>query len=431
MQPGHIINDHYQLGKLIDRDEVGYLYQAIDTQNNNQPCLLKIFAPRNLSPQDFSRACDLFIRESQILRSLEHPNLPKFIDAFEFQLNGSKSACFVQSEVQGTSHRDILLQKTFKAEDVTWILYEGLKVLDYLHTQRPPIIHRNLTLDTLIQTPQRVPTLINFGLSRCINEFEDETVSNVATPGFSPPEQIQGKISPSTDLYALAIIAICLLTGEVKPQNLQPNGQWNWKTYAPRDLDPALIRILDQLLSPNPNDRQPSARLALAALKPLIEDTGTRRVGQPSSRTATTIPSAAPIPINRTTLRPWIIGAVGFVSIIFLWNTIGKVLSNFASSPASSKTPTATATTTPASNPMPSESPTPTPSESPGICRDRVLTRGDSLGITTWDTVDQQFSQQYPELNGASIDAMNPNHRAYIKSWCDIANQWMDKLEKP
>lgn len=78
--------------------------------------------------------------------------------------------------------------------------------------------------------------------------------------------------------------------------------------------------------------------------------------------------------------------------------------------------------------PLPSAiaaNPTPSPTTVPVViadktdCRDIVLAKGETAGITNWDAVDQKFLAQYPDV--VKIDPFNPAHKPYIQSWCDLA----------
>ena len=443
MKPGDLIHDRYRIEKHISRDEVGYLFRVLDTQNHDRPCLLKLFAAQTPKVEDLDRARERFIREATILKSLQHHNLPKFLEVFRLTIKGRNSACLVSEIVEGKSYRDLLLhpRKKFTETDVIYILDQALQVLDHLHTQRPQIIHRNLTLDTLIKTPNGVPTLTDFSLSRCINEFDPEIISRVATPGFSPPEQSQGEVSPSTDLYALGVIAICLLTGQVTPQKLKVNGQWNWQPHVPENLNPKFVNLINGLIAQNPKHRSPSARLAFSTLIALMDEHKTLRMAGARKLSNETLRNGRhskshpifqyPLLQQFQQLPTWIKGAIGIIIsiiLIVLWSKF------FAYQPSVPNTLTASpAENTRQNRPdnYSSGSSFPTPNESPGICRDTVLNRGEKLGIRNWDEVDRIFSEANPEMNSILINPLNPNHRPYIKSWCDLANQWMDSRNRP
>lgn len=84
--------------------------------------------------------------------------------------------------------------------------------------------------------------------------------------GFAPPEQMAGnQVFPSTDLYALAVTVLTLLTGQEATKLFDGySNQWIWRTLV--NVQPRLAEILDKMLLPAANQRFQSAQEVLDAL---------------------------------------------------------------------------------------------------------------------------------------------------------------------
>ncbi|MBZ0189039.1 MAG: protein kinase, partial [Candidatus Obscuribacterales bacterium] len=100
-------------------------------------------------------------------------------------------------------------------------------VLDYLHGQSPPIIHRDFTPDNLILEPDGNVKLIDFSVAQKIEN--DITGSVVGKANYIAPEQFRGKPTIQSDIYSLGATCYYLLTGTIpdpisrlRPQAVKP-----------------------------------------------------------------------------------------------------------------------------------------------------------------------------------------------------------------
>jgi serine/threonine-protein kinase len=118
--------------------------------------------------------------------------------------------------------------------------------------------------------------LIDFGLvKQAVNQIwaayaeDGSTVSQasfVGKLGYAPPEQIRmGQCYPCSDLYALGVTAIVLLTGQ-EPNTLtdRESLEWCWQSYV--QVSDRLTHILNKMLSEKPKDRYQSAAEVMTAL---------------------------------------------------------------------------------------------------------------------------------------------------------------------
>ncbi|MBD2202321.1 serine/threonine protein kinase [Calothrix sp. FACHB-1219] len=204
-------------------------------------------------------------REIEILQKLNHPRIPKYLAAFP-TVNGF---CLVQEYVNAPS---LAVTRTFQPEDIKKIAIQVLEILTYLQGRFPCIIHRDIKPENILVDAELNVYLIDFGLARIGSQEVSGSSVFVGTPGFIPPEQLL-KPTTATDLYALGVTLICLLTNtkSTAVQNLIDEDDISQIRF--RHLLPKLsLRFLDWLemmVQPRLKDRFENAQQALNALIPL------------------------------------------------------------------------------------------------------------------------------------------------------------------
>jgi serine/threonine-protein kinase len=223
----------------------------------------------------------------------------------------------VQDYVEGKTYRTSLDQrkaagKTFTQAEVLQLLRQLLPVLAHLHARG--IIHRDITPDNIIlRESDAKPVLIDFGVVKELaTQFQTaNTTSQITTVGkwsYAPSEQIQtGRAYPSSDLYALAVTSVVLLTGR-EPQELFDNTKlsWNWQRWV--KVSPELGRVLNRMLSYQPGDRYQSVAEVARALPTVNNQTNPQLSRQPidpeSSQVQTVAVARRPDLIHSSTSKP-------------------------------------------------------------------------------------------------------------------------------
>lgn len=383
MQPplmiGTVLQNRYRLTMILGQGGFGRTYLAADQGRFNELCALKELIPAQTGNYFLEKSKELFQREATILYQIQHPQVPQFRATFE----QDQRLFLVQDYVEGNTYARLLDERkaagqTFFEVEVLQFLGQLLPVLAYLHSHG--IIHRDISPDNIIlRDRDHLPVLIDFGVVKELatrfqsrNTIEPTTVGKF---GYAPSEQIQtGRAYPSSDLYALAVTAVVLLTGQ-QPQKLFDDTQltWNWQRWV--TLSPEVGKILNRMLSYKPGDRYQSAAEVAQALHSLTNPQApdhdllqTVAVGQrprPNSP-----PQVMPPSTNRSIWeKPWAIAIIGIVVAILAgigsWTLVSSILigQRLAQSPALPPTQSpAPPQTFP--SPLVSESPTPTPTAS-------------------------------------------------------------------
>jgi serine/threonine protein kinase len=210
---GQILEKRYRIENLLARGGMGAIYRAFDT-NLNIPVALKENYFK--TPQSIAQ----FQQEAQILARLHHPNLPRVIQHFSFQSN----QYLVMDFIDGQDLWDIIKAKGQPLPEVDALRYiiQVCDAVDYLHRQRPPIIHRDIKPQNIKITSQGQAVLVDFGIAKVAEDGgHTHTGAQGVTPGFSPPEQYSGEgTSPASDTYSLGATLYALLTGKKPPHSV-------------------------------------------------------------------------------------------------------------------------------------------------------------------------------------------------------------------
>lgn len=276
INPGTLINNRYLIQKILGQGGFGRTYLAFDNQRFDEACVLKEFVPTTTKIDIIRKSRELFEREAKVLYQIQHPQIPKFLAC----LTENESLFIVQEYIDGKNYSEILSErlsqkgKPFSESEIrTWLL-DMLPVLEYIHDRQ--IIHRDISLDNImLPHNQSKPVLIDFGVVKekftyilavdSLNPQYCVPGSVVGKIGYSPPEQIRlGQCYPSSDLYALAVSAVILLTGKM-PHSLMDNSlNWQWRSYV--NISDSLACILDKMLAEVPTERYQSAKQVILEL---------------------------------------------------------------------------------------------------------------------------------------------------------------------
>lgn len=213
----------------------------------------------------------LFERETETLKALTHPAIPRYLDSFELSAAKSKGFALVQSYIEALSLEEHLQAgRTFSEGEVRQLAKALLEILIYLHGQKPPVIHRDIKPSNILLTNRSGNSvgqvyLVDFGSVQTLATQEGKTVTVVGTYGYMPPEQFGGRAVPASDLYGLGATLIALLT-RMHPADL-PQQQMRIQFEQAAPLSPVFADWLSQLIEPSLDRRFASAKSALQALE--------------------------------------------------------------------------------------------------------------------------------------------------------------------
>jgi serine/threonine-protein kinase len=273
-----LVGGRYRLIRDLGQGGFGHTYLAEDSNRFNELCVLKEFVPQVTDPALLQKAKHLFEREAGVLYQINHPQIPRFRELLRGEVGDQGRLFLVQDYVEGPTYQELLETRLrggqrFSEPEVTQLLAQLLPVLDYLHGIG--VIHRDIAPDNLIlRNADGLPVLIDFGgvkqlATQLVQQQQGlpENPTRLGKAGYAPAEQLDGgAIGPSADLYALAVTALVMLTGE-PPQALYDAYQKTWRWQQHCRLSPRLSAVLTRMLAPIPRDRYPSAAAVLQDLQ--------------------------------------------------------------------------------------------------------------------------------------------------------------------
>ena len=280
-----ILQDRYVPIDELGQGGFGYTFLALDLKFGleSRRAIKQFRADLLLFPSAIAQAKRAFQREYETLDRLKHDRIPRIYEPFEIpalpdvRAGGKQQATdyyyFVQEYIEGKDLAKCLkTDRAFTEVEVRIILDQMLQVLQYLHSQSPLIIHRDIKPSNIISADDKSFYLIDFGaIKQILTEVtvgSAQAETNFVTRGFSPPEQYQGVVNFSSDLYALGKTCICLLEGTILPP-ISPN---SWKPTA--TVSDTLVKILNRMTAEEPDHRYKSATEVIFDLgtKPFFND---------------------------------------------------------------------------------------------------------------------------------------------------------------
>ncbi len=234
LEPGaKLKGGELQVVKQLAFGGLSAIYEA--QHHKTGPLVIKeAVIPANAESADRQSAEARIEKESRILIKLDHPGIAKVLDYFVD--DGRHYLCL--EYVNGQDLRQLVKQNGPQPEDkvLDWAK-QVAKIVQYLHSQDPPIIHRDLTPDNLVLRKDGEVTLIDFGAA---NEFIGQATGTlVGKQAYMSPEQLRGKASIQSDLYSFGGTLYFLLVGR-DPKALMP--------AEPRKALPSISEEMDRLV---------------------------------------------------------------------------------------------------------------------------------------------------------------------------------------
>ncbi|AGY59579.1 serine/threonine protein kinase [Gloeobacter kilaueensis] len=246
--------DSYEIISTLAQGGMSTTYLIFNLQNDRLAVLKEIDA--DLSRK--AKARELFLREARVLAELRHPGIPRFYDFFCTE----DRYYLVMEMIYGLTLEQ--LQPRSVSQAVGWML-EVCAVLTYLHERTPPVIHRDLKpANMILRYNPREVVLIDYG---AVKEFSNRQGTRIATPGYGPPEQSQGRPCIQSDIYGVAMTLVFLLTRQF-PGNLYNIRQRRLLGLDAAGIPADLIAIIDVATAYQPQDRYRDCRAFAAALQP-------------------------------------------------------------------------------------------------------------------------------------------------------------------
>jgi type IV pilus assembly protein PilB len=265
-----LIGGRYRRSKKILQGRFSTLYSGKDEQNGLPVVIRHLESYQQLQhvgggQSDEARAQTL--REGRVLSRLNHPGLPRV----RRLVCAGNDIYLIGDEMSGRSLKDIVEQEgALDPELVRRNFIQLLRVLNYLHSQDPPIIHRDLRPETVLSNPHGTLYLAEFGLAKMeqASSLKAETsFRSAGDPLFAAPEQLMGDASgPKNDLYSVGALAYYMACGRPPAEAMKRFAGASVMPPLPEGLDDHLVKAVVSCLSPDPDVRAESAGSLLESL---------------------------------------------------------------------------------------------------------------------------------------------------------------------
>ncbi|MGG6296130.1 protein kinase domain-containing protein [Leptolyngbya sp. AN02str] len=267
-----LLRDRYRIMQNLGHGGFGATFLAKDEQlPGSPPCVIKQLRPVASSPHVLQMARELFKREAKTLGKIgNHPQVPRLLDYFE----ANQEFYLVQEYISGlTLQQEVKQNGPFSEAGAKQFLSEVLPMLQYIHSNQ--VIHRDIKPANLIRrTQDKKLVLIDFGAVKDqvnptragASEQTALTAYAIGTPGYAPPEQMAMRPVYASDIYALGVTSIYLLTGK-SPKDLDydpTTGEMMWGKYV--QISEHFGTVLKRMLDVSVRHRYQTAGEVLRAL---------------------------------------------------------------------------------------------------------------------------------------------------------------------
>ena len=228
LEIGRLLDGKYKILNKIGQGGMSVVYLAMNEKANKQWAIKEMRKEKNKNYEIMKQS---LITETNLLKELKHPYLPSIADIIE----SDDTIIIVMDYVEGRPLSDILTEEgTIEEDKVADYAIQLCDVLDYLHSQNPPIIYRDLKPANIMLRPDGKITLIDFGTARKYNYDSVSDTTCLGTIGYAAPEQFAGETlrqtDARTDIYNLGATMYHLLTGvnpSEPPYELYPIRRWD------------------------------------------------------------------------------------------------------------------------------------------------------------------------------------------------------------
>jgi eukaryotic-like serine/threonine-protein kinase len=311
---GQIINNRYRIRSTLGQSRLELVYSAWDISLNSPVAIQEIL---NTSPECIQE----FGYEARRLANLRHPGLPYVVDHFNLPGQGQY---LILEYVDGKDLQSLINRSGNGlpwAQVVSWFGQVG-EALAYLHSQAPPIIHREVKPSNIKIIPSGQAMLVGNGIARSADPGRQATfVSSSGSAALLSPEFFTNDVDVRSDIYSLGATLYVTLTGRMPMESIRR--QSSQPLTPPRQINPAIPPGIEQAvlkaMQLAPEARFQSVREMLAALGIASG------AGYPVAPTVQVAqPEAIAVPTRQSRASGWLLGGIiGLLALCLLGGILG------------------------------------------------------------------------------------------------------------
>jgi serine/threonine protein kinase len=280
-----LLQGRYRLERKIGQGGFGTVYLASDERLHHKPVVVKLLT-RARHDEWFEKK---FSDEIKALARMDHPGVVGILDAGQ---TGDNTPFIVLQYIDGVTLRSIIAEGTIDRSRIALIVRQIGHALSAAHARG--VLHRDLKPENIMLQPSPngdIVRLIDFGIAT-IREHEAEANSTrvAGSIAYMAPEQLLGRPTFASDVFAMGIIACEMLTGKLPHREVDGVRLDHFRALQP-DLPEDAIRVIEKAVRLEPGERYQSAALFGDQLAATLE-----RDRLPGKR-----PELAPVPEDRKT----------------------------------------------------------------------------------------------------------------------------------
>jgi serine/threonine-protein kinase len=263
LAPGTLLGARYKITRRIGGGGMGSVYLAEDLNLANRSVAVKEMVEMFADEGSRAKAIEDFKREADLLASLDHPSIPTI---YQYFFDGDRGRYYlVMKYIDGgdLATRQRLAGGKVDEFTVTKWAIDACDVLDYIHSQEPPIIYRDLKpANLMIDARTNRVMLVDFGIARFVAPTQ-KGVTAIGTMGYAPPELFAGNVEKRSDIYSLGATMFHLLTGQDPQDNPLLIFDFT-KNPKPRQINPAITPEMEEMIC-RAVEHKPENRFASAS----------------------------------------------------------------------------------------------------------------------------------------------------------------------
>jgi serine/threonine protein kinase, bacterial len=258
----------YQVLRVLGRGGMGTTYlvwnpTGLSKSSGMPEGKLQVLKEMNADVAHIPKAQELFVREANTLKSLNHPGIPRYYDFF---MEGNKKYLVMELIHGQDLEKRVRKQGAVSVQAAIAWMVQVCEVLTYLHTRPTPMIHRDIKPgNLLVRNLDNQIVVLDFG---AVKALAIAPGTRIGAEGYSAPEQVQGRPVIQSDLYAIAPTLVFLLTS-ISPQRFYKKHGKTMRLQLDEEarIPENLKAVIYQATATNISDRYQTAQELSQALK--------------------------------------------------------------------------------------------------------------------------------------------------------------------
>ena len=266
---GQVLSHTYEVEGVLGRGGTGEVYRARNLVEDRAVAIKALRAELARDPG----FVDLMKREVRKMHGIAHDAVVHYVGGSFLE---SGHVILVMEFVDGPSLGDVMLRRHLDPRELLVVAHRVAQGLVATHAEG--IVHRDLSPDNIVlrEGDPGQAVIIDFGIAKDTRPGA-RTVVGDAFAGkyeYAPPEQLEGRTDPRSDLYALGASLLAAWRGEVPLRDVSP-AEIMRRKQAPLDTGgvPEPLRgLIDWLSAPDPARRPGDAASVVARVEAALDD---------------------------------------------------------------------------------------------------------------------------------------------------------------